>query len=567
MALSVPELTAVNNDGTAISMSWKPVAGTNIEYGATLYSTDGSFSMNSPLVSGLSLSITATLDTTKQYEVRLHAYDENGTESDSTPTSVITRTTQLSEVNNSGTRIAISWPAGVLKPGEEYAAGVYATNGSASYYAPATTKTTATVDQALDTNKSYQAVVAITNGISSGPPSDPIDVIVEAPTLSQIAYNLTETTIQWDSLSINSVTYGALLYATDGSFSKNPLPTAGLSASVSQVLDNSKTYNAQVQAIVGLSSGPFSDPVEVITQQPVLNELSYNLTETTIKWDALSMVNVTYGAQLASTDGGYSDSPSPTTNLSVTIAEVLDDSKTYQAKVQAIVGISRGPFSEVTAVITQQPALTDLEYDDDTVTLKWGAVCLTGANYIATVAATDGSYQDSSPASSGLSAVIQHTLSDTVTYQGSCKVVIGISQGPESNKVDVLTSLPGPALVNYNGTDILASWLGDSSSGITGYEVSLLKDHTPKLSNRVTTTDTQFTQNLDPGAVFTVQVRSVAGISKGPLTAPGFAPFASNRVMAYDQQGRLTSVVDDGSWNYTYSIDPPGNITNMTVSK
>ncbi len=566
MAIEAPKLTSVSYNGQLVQVSWKPVDGSDVEYGATLYATDGSFSANSPLTAGLSTSITAQLDVKKTYEVKVQAFEGGEQGPFSTPAPIVQESTQLNSLSYSGSEITLRWDSS-NREGAVYAATVFSTDGSSSYSAEPTTDLNATITQQLDPAKTYQAQVVITEGISSGPNSTVIGVITEVPELNELSYNLTNTTIKWDTVAVNAVEYAALLYATDGSYSASPPPTTELETTVTKTLDDSKTYKAQVQAQSGISQGPFSDAVAVITAQPDLNDLEYDLTDTTIKWNAVTVDTVEYAALLYATDGSYSASPPPTPELEATVTKTLDDSKTYKAQVQAQSGISKGPFSDAVAVITARPSLNDLEYNDKTTTLKWDGVTIEGADYIATVFSTDGSFSQSSVASADLEAEIDHELDSSLSYQGVSKAVMGISKGPDSTAVGVVTSLPDQVEVNYDGSNISTSWQADGSSGITGYIASLYENGTASGDQPVTGTDASFNQVLSPGVIFTVQVRSVSGISKGPYTDASYAPYAMSSTMEYDKQGRLISRADTNNWTYTYTLDPPGNITNVEISQ
>ena len=479
MSTEAPKLTSVSYNGQLVQVSWKPVEGSDVEYGATLYATDGSFSANSPLTTGFSTHITAQLDVKKTYEVKVQAFE----------------------------------------------------------------------------------------GGAQGPFSTPAPIVQESTQLNSLSYSGSEITLRWDSSYREGAVYAATVFSTDGSLSYSAEPTTDLEATITQQLDPAKTYQAQVVITEGISSGPNSMAIGVITEVPELNELSYNLTNTTIKWNAVTVDAVEYAALLYATDGSYSASPPPTSELEATVTKTLDDSKTYKAQVQAQSGISKGPFSDAVAVITAQPELNDLEYDLTNTTIKWNAVTIEGTDYIATVFSTDGSFSQSSEASTDLRAEIDHELDNSLSYQGVSKVVMGISKGPASAAVGVVTSLPDQVEVNYDGSNISTSWQADGSSGITGYVALLYANGTVSSDQSVTGTDASFNQVLSPGVIFTVQVRSVSGISKGPYTDASYAPYAMNSTMGYDKQGRLISMAETNDWTYTYTLDPLGNITNVEISQ
>lgn len=251
----------------------------------------------------------------------------------------------ISSINYDGTQTEFEWVP-LQGTGITYSAIIQATDGSSQYASPPVTGTTVAIQQVLPPGHTYQAQVFGTQDGSSGPGSDPLTLILDAPQLSRVDYDGAKATVYWNSMTLPAGTqYAAVVEATDGSFEEAAAPTSGTNAVIPCSLDSQKTYNASVNLVSGLVSGPPSNLSVILTASPGTPLISYDLVNLSGSWTGVTGQNILYTALVYTTDGSFSEATAPSPNLTASVPLVLAGGKTYLFKAQALQGANQGPWS------------------------------------------------------------------------------------------------------------------------------------------------------------------------------------------------------------------------------
>ncbi|MHA4807279.1 hypothetical protein ACX0G9_04210 [Flavitalea flava] len=260
-----------------------------------------------------------------------------------------------------GTQTEFEWQP-LQGTGITYSAIIQATDGSTQFASPPVTGTSVAIPQVLPPGHTYQAQVFGTQNGIPGPGSSPLTLILDAPQLSSVNYDGTNATVYWNSMTLPSGTqYAALVEATDGSFEEAAAPTSGTNAVIPCSLDTQKTYNASVNLVSGVVSGPPSNLSTILTAPPGTPLISYDLINLSGTWTGVSGQNILYTALVYATDGSFSEATPPSPNLSASVPLVLEGGKTYLFKAQAMQGSNQGPWS----VPAPTPFATQVIYQYD----------------------------------------------------------------------------------------------------------------------------------------------------------------------------------------------------------
>ncbi|TND08821.1 MAG: hypothetical protein FD123_1675, partial [Bacteroidetes bacterium] len=134
------------------------------------------------------------------------------------------------------------------------------------------------------------------------------------------------------------------------------------------------TYTAKVNTVSGVSSGPVSSAVTLITLTPVITNISYNTAQTlSVAWTFAGTATA-YTLLLYNEDIGITISPTYNGNAATVDSLALDPNKVYTVMVNAVNGSITGPATVPEPLISAAPVIEESYYDGSVLTVKWGAI-------------------------------------------------------------------------------------------------------------------------------------------------------------------------------------------------
>jgi YD repeat-containing protein len=548
--LAAPTIASVTYDGTNVSATWSTVTGAA---GYTLTVYDGANPVGTPdNTTETNGSVAATLDPSKSYTVRVRATAGSNTGPESAAVPVIAAAPTIASVTYDGTNVGASWSPVTGAAG--YTLTVY--DGTDPVGTPDnTTETNGSVAATLDPTRSYTVSVVATNGVSTGPVSAAVPVIAAASVIASVTYDGANVGASWSPVT-GATGYTLTVY--DGTDPVGtPDTTTETNGSVAATLDPSRTYTVSVVGTNGVSRGAVSAAVPVIAAAPVIASVTYDGANVGASW---SPVTGATGYTLTVYDGTDPvGTPDNTTETNGSVAATLDPSKSYTVRVRATAGSNTGPESAAVPVIAAAPTISSVTYDGTNVGASWSPVS-GAAGYTLTV--YDGTDPVGTPdTTTETSGSVAATLDPSRTYTVSVVATNGVSTGPVSAAVTVLTAAPTEMQLDYDGTALVASW--QAVSGAPGYTAELSADGAPVETQPATDTTAPFTRAMASGVVYTARARVSAPPALGPWSGAATGPYLAAVTYAYDGLGRLTSVAMPAvTLGYTY--DDAGNVLTAT---
>lgn len=351
--ITAPTVSHVSYAGSTVTASWTAVSQAGVS-GYVMGVSDGAMTTYKP-VSGTSGSIDINPDPTKSYTLRVQATGDHSTGPWSAPVEIIVGAPTVTQASYDGSAVSAVWTA-VNQPGVSgyvmrVSDGVVSTDQAVS-------GTSGSLSIALDPAKTYTLVVYATGSDNSGPLSAPVEVIVGAPTLTQVSYDGSSVSASWVALTEAAVS-GYTMRVSDG-VSGTDATVSGTSGSITMAIDPARSYTVRVQGIGGVFSGPWSAPVSVIARVPTQVDLFYNGVALVFSWAEVADATVSgYTTRLLKNS-------QPVENRSiaqppVTFAEQLQFGARYQAQVRATGASTEGPWS----VLADGPSTNAVVYTYD----------------------------------------------------------------------------------------------------------------------------------------------------------------------------------------------------------
>lgn len=451
--------------------------------------------------------------------------------------------------------------------------------GTSNQWTQQPTDTTTSFAQTLDPQQVYQFTLRATasDGAAQGPASTPLTAIAATPAIQLTTYDLApqaEVWAQWRPVTTApAAAYLAVLQQSGTSNAWRQTPTDP-QTSFLQTLDPATTYTLTIRATdaAGVSQGPASPAVTVITQTQTVQALTYDLTpqsQLSASWSAATQPEVAGWVAVLDEVGTSNQWTAHPGTPSCAFQQTLSDAQSYTLTVRATdaTGISQGPSTTPLQAITAVTTLSELDYDSAVMTVSWAQIAGT-AGYAVAVAKNSGTPQVY-PAGAVGTLPIPGALDPQATYAVTVRLADATSvvTGPASAPLSPLTSSPGAPGLAFTGTQLVATWTADSEVGVTGYIARLDKNGAPATSSPSSTLTTSFDDTLTANTLYACQVRSTGDRVKGPWTDPPTpGPYRSEAITTYDGLGRLTALAFTGSGGTAYSYDAFGNITQVATT-
>jgi hypothetical protein len=535
VVMQAPKFASVDYDGACVSASWPEVAG------ATLYmlavsdgkevvgskefpKTEGSVTDDSVLQG----SVKVTLDPMKTYTVRVRASGAcSGPESEAVP--VILMAPQVKYVAYAPAVPYVS-PAGVSATWFPVTgAGGYRLtlcylnepmfsndNDNGNLNGVVQTELNTGLDEGV---LPWNVRVRATKGVSIGPESVAVAVIVDEPSIESVIYDH-EYVSAWFPPVAGAKDYTIALYdgATFQRAGTSGAPPVKVEAAA---LDTTKTYTVRVRATNGVSKGP-EITAEVIAATPTMTEVRYDGKEVTASWsyiqaDVRHMLTLYRGDEeidtiRASGSGKFKADLDPTETYTLRVH--------YAVPVYRTDGMSSGPRSVPVTVISAAPKIESVSCDGSNVSASWSKVggdAVTG--YTITV------YREYWPSTTAENIQALQWSAEASLDPPSKSYTVRVratgvhNTGPESEAVMVIAAAPTIASVSYDGKHVHAQW--SAVTGVSDYVVALYQG-TTALSVVVDMAGTQATieAELDLAKTYTLRVHAIAPGTVGPQSEP-----------------------------------------------
>lgn len=195
----------------------------------------------------------------------------------------------------------------------------------------------------LDTSAAYAISVAgaTPDQISIGPASQPVAVILLAPTITAVAFDGTTLTVDWTPVSEAGVT-GYLVSVLDGAAEIAHATETGTHAAIPVALQNKSTYTVVVRATGTVTQGPNSPAVAILPVAPSGLYGGTDGTHVAAAWQALTGA-ASYQAEVSI--GGVFQPAEPAGGPSIVFTTAAQANAMYQVRVRGIRGIVTGPWS------------------------------------------------------------------------------------------------------------------------------------------------------------------------------------------------------------------------------
>ena len=572
-AVTAPQVTSVNYDGSQVVAEWRPVDDPDvIGYEAELYEVGGDGQEETVETGGTRAVFTMQINPANQYELQVGAVIASGGKTPkSDPLTVIDRAPVLDAISYYPPELRMNWTADRDEPGvSAYEAQVYAVDGSFSREETLDDSSFGgTMEVELEATVHYEVRVRGSgdSGVVTGPWSNELAPVVVGPELEVVTYDGSQLTASWSAMA-RANEYVLQVQRVGGSIQLEEA-TTDTSIVVELALNPQGSFEARVLAIAedGRSKGPYGNPLAVIAQAPVFESIAYDGSQLTASWSVVAQAQ-DYVFKVYAMDGGFLEERI-TAATSATLELTLDPATSYAAQAMAMADGDRstGPWSAAVSVIAQAPVLENVAYDRSELTASWAAVDEAGVDAYELRLLDDGAAvaSDSFAASPG-------TLEVTLEADGSYAVEVAAtaddaaSTGPLSNTLVPIAEAPTGVTLSSGGSTFIARWQPVAETAVTGYLAELYADDTLLSSVGTSLTEATFDDAQAPGVVYSARVRAVGDGVEGPYSAAATGPYLTELTYDYDPLGRLLSVAQSSGGWVAYSYDAAGNILSELSS-
>lgn len=378
-------------------------------------------------------------------------------------------------------------------------------------------------DSPLDPAFIWTASLAYTieGGGTRGPLSVPVSLIVEPANITAITYDGTTVSASWDngvgwpSPTGADVTIRDAQGQTVGS--ANTLGT-NVSIAPDPPLTPNTPYSLVVQANRGISSGPVSGGVAVLTYVATPTAVSYDGETIGVAWENVGASEVK-GILVALLDNGAVVQTQPGGTLKANMPAAVTPNGTYDIKLQTTGDRTTGPLGTAVPVISFVPRVTGATYvksaSTNSVEVKWTASSAHGVTGYKVQLYENGAALGNPVSVAGattdqvtvnLESVLDTSKTHTVTVQATGDK----STGSLSMPGPIITASPQFVSVHYNATNVTAEWSAVGQDGVSGYKVTV--DNTTQ-----TTSLTSITFAFTPSSVNPpISVIALGATATGP---------------------------------------------------
>jgi hypothetical protein len=377
-----PKINSVTYTGGTVTATWDAVSNVNVTgYVMRMYSPTTSKSYSQQVAGRTTNTGTMTLNgllgADEGYVFTLCTIESTGISVGSTPASVITALPQLASVTYDGNILSAAW---IAQP-DNYATlkGFQLTLRLASSSTPS---------QSQPINDPLARTGSLTAGTLSGiyvaevravaesgvvTVSAAVAVITLKPSLSGISYTEGVIAAGWNAIAGLSA-YKMGLFDSSNSLVASGI-VAGNSAFLNVVPNPNQSYTVRLQGVSGISGGPLSDPLILISAAPVINSTQVAGAQAVVTWTPPPVQTGITGFAAQLLDGGIPLSVSPTYDGNkATFSVTLSASRSYSAIVQPTGVNTTGPYSEACPVVAAIPTILSAVLDGSRLLAAWGPI-------------------------------------------------------------------------------------------------------------------------------------------------------------------------------------------------
>lgn len=374
------------------------------------------------------------------------------------------------------------------------------------------------------------------------------------PTISRVRYDAAVLTVSWQADANPATTFVVYVLAEGVPVARAEAGTV-MHAWLPVELGPAVEHAVVVQAMVGASEGPTSEPVRILLDEPTVSSATTDPVtgDQVVTWDGrdgasyvvrLRVDGATAGLDRAVVGPSVTLAPPPQPpgcSATVAVAEVVEDAG----------ATSIGPFGPAFALPTARPDLLAVVRDDGAVAASWTAV--PGATgYLLSVLQGDAArpVAQADVAGPATETTVAATLDPPGPYRAVAQAVFTTGSGPASEPVPVLLAAPGVTATTGADHAVTVTVTAPDGPAPWAYELVLGEGGDPVERRVVPATGADLRLpvgwRVDPSATHDVTVRAMAGRSTGPAaSAP--AVLAAPEVASITCGDRLTVRADRGT--------------------
>ncbi|MEO1030967.1 MAG: fibronectin type III domain-containing protein [Bacteroidota bacterium] len=376
------------------------------------------------------------------------------------------------------------------------------------------------LDNPLTGKAPFMVQVQAVSDKGKGPLSKAVTIISAGVMVNTLAYDGKSVSGSWNNSTEGGVT-GYLMTVRDGNFVIAQVESQESTASVNALLDPSKMYTLEVQALGQKSIGPIIAGPDIFTQKTQIKSVVYDESakKLTCIWNPITG-STAYIAKLIQGDIETGIQPTYNKNKAVFDGE-LNSWGNYQVIVQAKKAIATGPPSLPANVITAAPKINFVKHSNNQITVYWtplidesiSGYLVTMFNKSGAIAPAGDNYSETN------SIVMKNALSGSAPYSVQVQAVNDKGLGPASPLATIIGNGLMINTLSYDGKSVTGNWTNSTEAGVTGYIMSV-KDGNSTIAKVPSAGSTATVEaSLDPSKSYTLEVQPTGLNTIGPIIA------------------------------------------------
>ncbi|MEM7180466.1 MAG: hypothetical protein AAF518_06115 [Spirochaetota bacterium] len=432
-----PEITSVVYDGSNLEVHWA-LANPSIGEGYLLSIFSGTKVVrNAPPGTGTSTTVdnvSGLFEKDSGYTVRVASTKNDQIGPYSVGVEIIIAKPSAVSAGYNGSKISLNWLLPNMQlTGICYKVSLFHNGSFLQASSGFGVSTSFTPSEQPVAGESYTATVSSVQGISTGQPSDPINIaIIAAPTLTALGYNGNQISANWlypDTSDgyLLSVFNGDTVYFNETS----NVPTKTFAPPQGRPLDPNVQYTLKIAISLSGSIGPYSIPLPIIQQAPSISNVSFNGSELSLNWTIPDnsvgdgfLVSIFKGSSVYQNWSGTGSSTSFT-------VKPFPDAGPYTIAIASASNASIGPYSNPSiAIVTSSPNNAKLNYNGEKLEASWSYTVATGTTFEACLY-KDGTLVETVPTNSLTTSFATDFLPGFL-YTANVRAKTGNSSGPPS---------------------------------------------------------------------------------------------------------------------------------------
>ena len=389
-----------------------------------------------------------------------------------------------------------------------------------------TTHGSVSVDGLLATDENYCFSLRTINPDAASACSTSAAIITRLPTLVNVSYDAAEIiSANWVAQADTFANLTSFMLAVRAPH--NTVPVSSHTFASPAIREGS--FNAgsvvtgnllDIRAVAESGVISVGNAVTIVDSQPEITGVVYKSGVLIVTWDAAA--NTHYLLTIKDADGSSIASAKSIGGQAI-VDVGLATSLSYSAVLQVVVTtgglISLGPASDAVSIIVGTVSMTSIVYDGAAVTVNFSPPHDANAvtNYNAFLYSNG-----TSPVSatvSGTQAIFNGVLDDINRYTVVVQATGSKTIGPTSAVQEVVTATPLILSASLDGSNLIVEWQSMKSLDVSGYQIQLLQGTTVVTNFETVHSSLHESVTLTAGENYTVKVRGLAGLAKGPYSS------------------------------------------------